>query len=48
MIWDHTIELSPNIPKILPGCLLPLNQQEITEMSKFVTKHLERGTIHKS
>ncbi len=26
-IWDHTIELLPGAPSMMPGCLLPLNQK---------------------
>jgi hypothetical protein len=28
-VWDHAIELLPGVPSILPGCLLPLTQEEI-------------------
>ena len=45
MIWDHVIELLPNAPKSLLGQLLPLTQEEIMEVHKFVDEHLKRGTI---
>ena len=44
-IWDHAIKLLPNAPSTLPGCLLPLTQEEINECHKFVQEHLKRGTI---
>jgi len=47
-IWDHTIELNPEAPRILPGRLLPLIQKEIEEVHKFVVEHLKRGTIQES
>ena len=47
-IWDHAIELSPDAPRTLPGRLLPLTQQEIEEVHKFVANHLTRGTIRES
>jgi hypothetical protein len=47
-IWDHTIELMPDAPKTLPERLLPLTQEEITEVNKFVSEHLKRGTIRES
>ena len=47
-IWDHVIELLPNAPKSLPGRLLPLTQEEIMEVHKFVDEHLKRGTIQES
>jgi hypothetical protein len=47
-IWDHAIELLPGAPNTLPGRLLPLNQKEIEEASKFVQEHLTRGTIRES
>ena len=48
MIWDHAIEHLPNAPKSLPGRLLPLTQEEIMEVHKFVDEHLKRGTIRES
>jgi hypothetical protein len=47
-IWDHTIELLPNVPDTLPARLLPLNRMEQEEMQKFVEEHLRRGTIQES
>ena len=47
-IWDHTIELNPDVPKTLPGRLLPLTLEEKEEMHKFVAEHLKRGTIRES
>ena len=47
-IWDHAIELLPGAPNTLPGRLLPLNQKEIEEASKFIQEHLTRGTIQES
>ena len=47
-IWDHAIELLPEAPTTLPGRLLPLTQEEITECHKFVEEHLRRGTIRLS
>ena len=44
-IWDHAIELLPDAPRSLPGRLLPLTQEEIMEVHKFVDEHLKRGTI---
>ena len=44
-IWDHAIELLPGAPNTLPGRLLPLTQEEKSEMRKFVQEHLKRGTI---
>jgi hypothetical protein len=45
IIWDHAIELLPGAPMTLPGQLLPLTQEEIAEVQKFVQEHLDRGTI---
>jgi hypothetical protein len=39
-IWDHAIELLPNVPATLPGRLLPLTKLEKEEMQKFVEEHL--------
>ena len=39
-VWDHAIELLPGAPTTLPGRLLPLTQEEITECHKFVEEHL--------
>jgi hypothetical protein len=47
-IWDHTIELLPGAPTTLPGWLLPLTQEEIAEVQKFIQEHLKRGTIQPS
>jgi hypothetical protein len=47
-IWDHIIELLPNVPATLPAQLLPLNRMEQEEMQKFVEEHLHRGTIWES
>ena len=47
-IWDHAIELIPEAPRTLPGRLLPLTQEEIAEVHKFVAEHLKRGTIRES
>ena len=47
-MWDHAIELLPGAPNTLPGRLLPLTQEEKSEMHKFVQEHLRRGTIHVS
>jgi hypothetical protein len=47
-IWDHAIELAPEAPRTLPGRLLPLTQEEIAEVHKFVAEHLKRGTIRES
>ena len=44
-VWDHTIELLPGAPAILPGRLLPLTQAEIDKASNFVKEHLARNTI---
>ena len=44
-IWDHAIELLPGAPNTLPGRLLPLTQEEKSEMHKFVQEHLKRGMI---
>ena len=40
-IWDHAIELMPEVPRTLPGRLLPLTQEEIVEVYKFVAEHLK-------
>ena len=45
-IWDHAIELLPGAPNTLPERLLPLTQEEKSEMHKFVQEHLKMGTIH--
>jgi hypothetical protein len=47
-IWDHAIELLPNVPDTLPAQLLLLNRMEQEEMQKFVEEHLRRGTIRES
>ena len=47
-VWDHAIELLPGAPSTLPGRLLPLTQEEITEAKKFVEEHLRRNTIRPS
>ena len=39
-IWDHAIELLLGAPSTLPGCLLPLTQEEISAAKKFVEEHL--------
>ena len=44
-VWDHAIELLPGTPSTLPGCLLPLTQEEIAEAKKFLEEHLQRNTI---
>jgi hypothetical protein len=44
-IWDHAIELLPGAPTTLPGWLLLLTQDEITECHQFVEEHLRCGTI---
>jgi hypothetical protein len=44
-VWDHAIKLLPGAPATLPGRLLPLTQEEITEAYKFTGEHLKRGTI---
>ena len=44
-MWDHAIELLPGAPSTLPGRLLPLTQEEITEAKKFVEEHLQQNTI---
>jgi hypothetical protein len=48
MVWDHTIELLPRAPNMLPGWLLLLMQEEIEEAWKFVQEHLKQNTIHPS
>jgi hypothetical protein len=40
-IWDHAIKLLPDAPTTLPGQLLPLTQEEITEAQKFIKEHLD-------
>jgi len=47
-IWDHTIELKPGAPALLPGKLIPLSQPELGELWKFMKEHLIRGTIQLS
>src|SRR6266403_5520998 len=47
-IWGHAIELLPEAPSMMPGCLLPLNQKEIQEVHNFIQEHLKWGTIHES
>ena len=47
-IWDHAIELVPDAPRTLPGRLLPLTQEEIAKVHKFVAEHLKRSTIRES
>ena len=47
-VWDHAIELLPGAPSTLPGRLLPLTQEEITEAKKCVEEHLQRNTIRPS
>ena len=47
-IWDHAIELVSEAPWTLPGRLLPLTQEEIAEVHKFVAEHLKQGTIRES
>ena len=47
-IWDHAIELVPDAPCTLPGRLLPLTQEEIAEVHKFVAEHLKCSTITES
>ena len=47
-VWDHAIKLLPDTPKSLPGRLLPLTQEEIAEVHRFVEEHLKRGTIRES
>ena len=38
-IWDHTIELKPNAPAVLPGKLILLSQTEQEELHKFIVEH---------
>jgi hypothetical protein len=45
MVWDHTIELLPGALSTLPVWLLPLTQEEIEEVRKFVREHLEWNMI---
>jgi hypothetical protein len=40
-IWDHAIELKPNVPAALPGKLIPLSQVEQEELHKFVVEHMK-------
>jgi hypothetical protein len=47
-IWDHAIEVLPGVPSTLPRRLLPLTQEEIKEVWKFVKEHLEWNTIQPS
>jgi len=47
-IWDHIIELNPEVPRTLPGRLLSLTQKEIAKVHKFVAEHLKRGAIQES
>ena len=47
-VWDHAIELLPGAPSTLPGCLLPLMQEEIAEAKKFIEEHLRQNTIRPS
>jgi hypothetical protein len=47
-VWDHTIELLPGAPNLLPGHLLPLTMAEKEEAHKFMKEHLTQGTIHVS
>ena len=47
-MWDHAIELLPDTLKSLPGRLLPLTQEEIAEVHRFVEEHLKRCTIRES
>jgi hypothetical protein len=44
-MWDHAIELLPGAPTTLPGQLIPLTQEEIAEVQKFIKEHLGWGTI---
>ena len=44
-IWDHAIELKPNVPTTLPSKIYPLSQAELQELEKFIMEHLKRGTI---
>jgi hypothetical protein len=47
-IWDHAIELKPNVLVALPGKLIPLSQAEQEELHKFVVEHTKQGTIRPS
>jgi len=44
-MWDHTIELKPGAPSILPGKIYTLLQLELQELQKFVKEHLAKGYI---
>jgi hypothetical protein len=47
-IWDHAIELKPNVPAALPGKLIPLSQMKQEELHKSIVEHTKRGTIRPS
>jgi len=44
-IWDHAIELKPEVPASLLGKIYPLNPMEREELAKFVREHLTKGYI---
>jgi len=44
-IWDHTIELKPRAPSMLPRKIYLLNPLEQEELWKFVQDHLSKGYI---
>jgi hypothetical protein len=47
-VWDHAIKLLPGAPSMLLGWLLPLTEEEIEEVRKFIKEHLEWNTIRPS
>src|SRR5438445_12768396 len=45
--WDHSIDLKPDfIPK--KGCIIPMSDKELKEISTFIKDQLAKGYIHPS
>ncbi len=47
-LWDHTIELVPNVKSTLDCKVYPLNQNKQEQLNKFLDENLETGHIRPS
>ena len=47
-IWDHTIELKPGAPALIPGKVYQLTQDEQKALLKFIQEQQAKGYIHPS
>ena len=47
-IWDHTIELKPGAPSLIPRKIYQLTQEEQKALLEFVQEQIAKGYIHPS